>query len=193
MKSSLLISLWFSVALGGAVSAQTAEAPADLISNFRQQHGEGRVTLDPTLTRIAHEQAAAMAGKDVLSHEVLGQFSSRIAPSNAGRAAENIAYGYDSFPKTLTQWINSSEHRKNLLLHNATRFGIASVKSSSTGRTYWSMEIAGDYERPQPKGTKRAPGTPKVAEKTDEKTGTKSSAKQSAAKTCRFKILSLCL
>ena len=205
MKSRLLFSLWLSLVWCGAVSAQTAESPADLISNFRQQHGEGRVTLDPTLTRIAHEQAAAMAGKDELSHEVLGQFSSRIASSNAGRAAENIAYGYDSFPKTLTQWINSSEHRKNLLLHNATRFGIASVKSASTGRTYWSMEIAGDYERPQPKATKRTPRAPKVADKKDDKAGArsgeksasrsgdKSGAKQSAAKTCRFKILSLCL
>ena len=105
MKSTLLLSLWLSLAFGGAAVAQTAEAPADLISNFRLQHGEGRVMLDPTLTRIAHEQAAAMAGKDVLSHEVLGQFSSRIAAANAGRAAENIAYGYDSFPKTLKQWI----------------------------------------------------------------------------------------
>jgi Cysteine-rich secretory protein family len=194
MKSRLLPTLWLSLALGGTVAAQTAEAPADLISNFRLQHGEGRVTLDATLTRIAHEQAAAMAGKDVLDHDVLGKFSSRIAASNAGRAAENIAYGYDSFPKTLKQWIDSSEHRKNLLLHNASRFGIASVKSSATGRTYWSMEIAGDYERPQPKGTRRTPGArPDIAEKTDEKAGAKSSAKQSTAKDCRFKILSLCL
>jgi Cysteine-rich secretory protein family len=192
MALKLAVSLWLSLVLGGVAAAQSAESPADLISNFRQQHGEGRVTLDPTLTRIAHEQAAAMAGKDVLSHEVLGEFSRRIAPSNAGRAAENIAYGYDSFPKTLTQWINSSEHRKNLLLPNASRFGVASVKSSATGRTYWSMEIAGDYEKPQPKG-KKSPGTPKVAEKTDGKATAKSSAKPSAAKTCRFTILSLCL
>ena len=34
-----------------------------------------------------------MAEKDNLSHEVLGSFSRRIAPSKAGRAAENIAYG----------------------------------------------------------------------------------------------------
>jgi len=36
---------------------------AAMISDFRLKHGEGRVTLDATLTRIAHEQAAAMAAK----------------------------------------------------------------------------------------------------------------------------------
>ncbi len=90
-----------------------AESPAEMISNFRLQHGEGRVTADPVLNRIAHEQAAAMAAQDVLDHSVLGQFSSRMAPSGSRRSAENIAYGYDTFPKTLNQWIDSSEHRKN--------------------------------------------------------------------------------
>ena len=36
--------------------------------------------IDPTLNRIAHEQAAAMAAKDVLDHGVLGPFSSRVVP-----------------------------------------------------------------------------------------------------------------
>jgi uncharacterized protein YkwD len=101
-----------------------------MISNFRVQHGEGRVTLDATLDRIAREQAVAMAEKDVLDHSVLGQFSARIGPSGSRRAAENIAYGYDSFPKTLNQWIESPEHRKNLLLPNASRVGIASAMST---------------------------------------------------------------
>ena len=51
-----------------------------------------------------------------------------------------------AFPKTLDQWINSSGHRKNLLLPGATRVGVASVKSAKTGRMYWAMVIAGDYE-----------------------------------------------
>ena len=192
MKSVSL--LWLAIAFGafcGSVSAQPAAAPAEMISTFRAQHGEGPVTLDATLDRIAREQAAAMAEKDVLDHSVLGQFSARIAPSGSRRAAENIAYGYDNFPKTLNMWIESPEHRKNLLLPNATRVGIASAKSKTSGRTYWSMEIAGDYDAPQPKGSKRKQGAakPKVAERSD----TKSTAKHDTAKECRFKLLSLCL
>src|SRR5258705_9050748 len=87
-----------------------------MISDFRLKHGEGRVTMDATLVRIALEQAKAMAAKDTLDHDVLGSFSSRVAPAKAGRAAENIAFGYDSFEKTLAQWIASSGHRKNLHL-----------------------------------------------------------------------------
>jgi uncharacterized protein YkwD len=155
-----------------------AESPAEMISNFRLQHGEGRVTADPVLNRIAHEQAAAMAAQDVLDHSVLGQFSSRMAPSGSRRSAENIAYGYDTFPKTLNQWIDSSAHRKNLLLQGASRVGVASAKSAKTGRTYWSMEIAADYERAKP-----SRATPKTGSK----------PKAEAAQACRLKILSLCL
>jgi len=134
--------------------------------------------MDSTLTRIAHEQAEAMAAKEKLDHDVLGGFTSRVHSAGAGRAAENIAYGYDSFPKTLSQWIDSAGHRRNLLLHGASRVGVASVKSATTGRTYWAMEIAGDYERPKlTTGTKQAVAKPKARTR----------------ETCRLKILSICL
>jgi uncharacterized protein YkwD len=87
-------------------------AAGSSISNYRLQHGEARVTSDATLNRIAHEQAAAMASKNLMDHDVPGPFSSRVAPSKARRNGENIAYGYDSFSKTLDQWINSSGHRQ---------------------------------------------------------------------------------
>jgi hypothetical protein len=198
MKSGLWLSLSLLLAACSFASAQTAAPPAEMISSFRQQHGEGRVTLDPTLNRIAHDQAAAMAAKDVLDHDVLGRFSARVAPSGSRRAAENIAYGYDSFPKTLNQWIDSSEHRKNLLLHDASRVGIASVKSTKTGRTYWAMEIAGDYERPGV-GGKRTPVAkkPKVSSTASPKPGSAADStadsKTRAPQACRLKILSLCL
>jgi len=153
-------------------------SPAELISSFRLKHGEIRVTSDATLNRIAKEQAKAMALRDQLDHSVLGSFSSRIAPAQAGRAAENIAYGYETFDKTLGQWINSSEHRKNLLLHNASRIGIASAKDASGRRIYWALEIAGDYEPKPAKGKKASPVV----------------AKRAAAATDRnIRLLSLCL
>lgn len=132
------------------------ESPAALISDFRLMHGEVSVVRDATLDLIALEQARAMAAKNDLSHEALGPFTSRIAPARAGRAAENIAYGYDGFKQTLSQWIGSPGHRKNLLLHNASRVGIASAKDASGKRTYWTMVIAGDYEA-RPIGKRRNP------------------------------------
>ena len=165
------------LALMAASAAAAESSPAELISNFRLRHGELRVTRDAALDRIALEQARAMAAKDSLDHDVLGRFSGRIAPARAGRAAENIAYGYDSFDKTLDQWIASSEHRKNLLLHNASRVGIASARDGSGRRTYWAMEIAGDYEKPPARGNS-VPAAVK---------------RRPASVNCHIKLLGLCL
>jgi uncharacterized protein YkwD len=184
VRQALLLGLAFCFAMT-ALSQTAAADPAQMISDFRLKHGEKRVTLDATLTRIAHDQAQAMAAKDQLDHDVLGRFNSRVDPAGAGRAAENIAYGYDSFPKTLDQWINSSGHRKNLLLPGATRVGVASVKSAKTGRMYWAMVIAGDYESKKPKSS------PKSSPK-ESKQASAAKPKSRGAESCRLKILSLC-
>jgi uncharacterized protein YkwD len=170
--------LGFVLTLSQQPVSATGPSPAELISSFRLKHGEIRVTSDATLDRIAKEQARAMAARDKLDHGVLGSFSSRISLAHAGRAAENIAYGYETFDRTLEQWINSSEHRKNLLLHNASRIGIASAKDASGRRTYWAMEIAGDYEQKPVKGKKASPVIARRAATTAD---------------CHIKLLSLCL
>src|SRR6476659_9430845 len=166
--------------------ALAAESPAELISSFRLKNGEVRVTRDATLDRIALEQARAMAAKNDLSHDVLGSFNRRVAPARAGSAAENIAYGYDNFEKTLGQWIDSSGHRKNLLLHNASRVGIASAKDASGKRTYWAMVIAGDYEPKRGKGKQDT--EPLVVVKRE--AAPSGRAKSSS---CHIKVLSLCI
>lgn len=165
-----------------------AESPAELISSFRIKHGEVRVVRDATLDRIAMDQARAMAAKGDLSHDVLGPFTRRVAPAGAGRAAENIAYGYESFEKTLGQWIDSSGHRKNLLLRNASRVGIASARDPSGKRTYWAMVIAGDYEPKRPKGKGKKDTEPVVAVKRE----TASSGRTKSSE-CRIKLLGLCI
>src|ERR1700682_1938793 len=98
MKFALPISLWLTLGLCSSAFAQLAPAaPAKMISNYRLQHGEGRIAPDSTLNRIAHEQAVAMASKDVLDHGVLGPFSSRDASSKSEREGENLGFCYESF------------------------------------------------------------------------------------------------
>jgi uncharacterized protein YkwD len=155
-------------------SAALSASAVELISDYRVSQGLGRVTMDPTLNRIAQEQAAAMAARDVLDHGVANSFSSRVASSGFGQAAENIAYGYDSFTKTLDQWINSSGHRKNLLMPGASRVGVASAKSSTTGRTYWALVIARDQDQ-----SKRA--------------ASKAKSRGRDPQPCRVSIMGLCL
>jgi Cysteine-rich secretory protein family len=174
-----------------AAPAMAAESPAELISGFRLKNGEIRVVRDATLDRIAMEQARAMAAKNDLSHDVLGPFNRRVAPAGAGTAAENIAYGYDSFEKTLGQWIDSSGHRRNLLLHNASRVGIASARDASGKRTYWAMVIAGDYEPKPGKGKSRKDREPVVAVKRE--AFSFSSGRSKSSSSCTIKVLSLCI
>src|SRR5690349_9496685 len=171
-----------------AAPAMAAESPAEQISAFRLKHGEVRVVRDATLDRIAMEQARAMAAKNDLSHDALGPFNRRIAPARAGRAAENIAYGYDNFEKTLGQWIDSSGHRRNLLLHNASRVGIASAKNASGKRTYWAMVIAGDYEPKKGKGKGKKDSEPLVAVKREA-----TPASKPKVANCHVKLLGLCI
>ena len=175
MKALFVIFLSSALLFSGWAAAEPSSAA--MISDFRLKHGEGRVTMDATLVRIALEQAKAMAAKDTLDHDVLGSFSSRVAPAKAGRAAENIAFGYDGFEKTLDQWIASSGHRKNLLLSKASRVGVASARSATSHRTYWAMVIAGDYEPPPPAAGKRTPPATK---------------RKTAAQACRVTILGIC-
>jgi uncharacterized protein YkwD len=178
-----LMSCWVLVGVCSP-SAALAASPTELISNYRVAHGLGRVTTDATLNRIAQEQATAMAARDKLEHDVIGSFSSRMASSRSGRAAENIAYGHDSFSKTLDQWIHSSGHRKNLLMQAASRVGVASAKSSKTGRTYWAMVIAGDYDQ-----RRRAADQPRQAAAK----GTAKPKSRERIPPCRMSLLGLCL
>jgi uncharacterized protein YkwD len=113
--------------------------PAVLISAFRHQHGEDPVVINAALTRIAQEQASAMAMRDSLDHNVLAPFSNRISRSGFSRAAENIAFGHADFASTLDQWTNSAGHRVNLLLHGAKRIRVAHAQNGH--RLYWAMVI----------------------------------------------------
>ena len=90
------------------------ENPVVPISAFRQQHGEGPVAISGMLTRIAQEQANAMAARDLLDHVLLAPFAHRMGRSRFKRGAENIAFGHADFTGTLKQWINSSGHRQSV-------------------------------------------------------------------------------
>src|SRR5262249_18235801 len=122
---------WTSVCLAG---------PAESISAFRHEHGLSAVRIDPTLTRLAREQAEAMAAANKLDHGIRAPFASRIAAYSTDRAAENVAMGNTTFPATFEQWKNSAGHRSNLLIRDVSRIGIASA--SSGGRTYWALILA---------------------------------------------------
>ena len=133
-----------------AAPAMAAELPAELISGFRLKLGEVRVVRDATLDRIALEQARAMAAKNDLSHGGARPLrrADRVGACGASRRILPMATRFREDARSVDRF---SGHRKNLLLHNASRVGVANAKDASGKRTYWAMVIAGDYE-PKPKG-----------------------------------------
>jgi len=121
-----------------------------MLNAYRASHGLGPVRLDPPLTAMAQRQANAMVATDTLSHDAGGSFSSRLAAAavDTARAGENLGGGYMSTEEAFTGWRNSSGHNVNLLMPQATRFGIALAKDPGTGyRVFWAMVVAAEPER----------------------------------------------
>ena len=141
-------SFYNNLAQAGAVL--DAQAAAAMISNYRTNNGLETVALDPTLTRLAQEQAQAMAARNKMDHDVAGPFKKRIQASgfDAKVAAENISAGYHTMAEAFSGWRDSPHHRKNMLLKGATRMGIAAVYAPSTKyRVFWALILAAPDER----------------------------------------------
>jgi uncharacterized protein YkwD len=125
-------------------------AAAKLLTAYRASRGLGPVRLDPALTAMAQRQVNAMAASNSLSHDAAGNFFSRVTAAGLDtvRAGENLGGGYYSTEEAFAGWRNSSEHNANLLMPQATRFGIALAKDPATSyRTYWAMVVAAEPER----------------------------------------------
>ncbi len=115
-----------------------------LINSFRAQNGLAPVSVDPALIETARYQAVAMASRDVLSHEVAGDFTSRM--NNAGfvyaNATENVGAGHTSTQDAINAWIRSPHHRENMLMRDATRIGMVKANApNSRYRSYWALDI----------------------------------------------------
>lgn len=135
-------------------AARTApDASAIAISRLRNAQGLGKVTSDPLLQRAARQQAEAMARAGTMSHDVAGSFSSRLARAGvtAGRAAENIAAGQSSLDQVLADWMQSSGHRANIMMRDATRVGVA--RADAPGGPFWALVIATPEPVQRPSGT----------------------------------------
>ena len=52
------------------------------------------------------------------------------------RAAENVAWNQRSAQQVVTTWMNSSDHRRNILNSQLTEIGAAMARSSK-GEPYW--------------------------------------------------------
>ncbi len=111
--------------LGGCLYSEAYQV-LERINQERQKNGLNPVTVDTKLNEAAMQRAAECAvyfshtrptGEDCFS--VLSEYG--ISVSAAG---ENIAAGQDSAEAVMDSWMNSEEHRANILNPNYTTVGI---------------------------------------------------------------------
>ncbi len=125
-------------------------AAASMISGYRKNNGLGAVSVDPALTKLAAEQANAMASRDRLDHDVGRGFSHRIAGSgyDAKAAYENIGAGYHTLAEAFSGWRGSPGHRANMLKRDVNHIGIAAAYSPrSKYKVFWALILASPDDR----------------------------------------------
>ena len=152
----------------GAVVAITAtlahaEDMAEMISQYRHEHGLSTVKTDPQLTAIAERQAKAMAASGIMDHNVAGSFTARMSGARTGLAGENIAAGSKTWEQTFHMWQASPGHNANLLQSKADIVGVAVARNEQTRyKTYWAMVIA---EKPSKKKEPKVAAERKTADR----------------------------
>ena len=116
------------------------------INTLRARHGLRRLRLSPGLTAAAAQHSASMAQKGYFAHESAdgGSFFKRIAYYYTYRgyarwsAGENILYSTPDIDSgaALRLWMNSPEHRANLLSRSWREIGLGAFHSSNAPGVY---------------------------------------------------------
>src|SRR3954467_3673730 len=127
--------LAFALAGCGSLSVPGTVETATSLNGFRAAHGLSQLRTDGALAALASEHAGDMARRDSLDHN---SFMTSRGPR--GARAENVAYGCKDPACVIQQWVNSSGHRRNMLIPGLTRYGLASATSPS-GKKYWALLV----------------------------------------------------
>ena len=108
-----------------------------LINDYRVSQGLNILILDNYVTKVAENHDIYMIGKDAISHDFFNQrFQDIVANANGKKVAENVAYKFNNAQSVLNAWINSPEHKLNLL-GDFTHFGI-SIKTNANGVLFYT-------------------------------------------------------
>jgi len=135
MKFIHIASALLAATVAGCGTLSGTPETATSLNGFRASHGLSQLRTDGALTALASEHAADMARRDSLDHD---GFMTQRGPR--GARAENVAYGCKESACVIQQWVNSSGHRKNMLIPSLTRYGLASATSPS-GKKYWALLV----------------------------------------------------
>jgi uncharacterized protein YkwD len=122
------------------VSTREAATAARLINAYRASRGLAALRVDARLNAVAAEHARAMAGVDLLSHDIGGGYAARMRRHGLPTASENIGWGYETVAEAVAAWRASPAHDANLVKPHG-RMGLARAVAPGM-RPYWALVLA---------------------------------------------------
>jgi uncharacterized protein YkwD len=153
-----LLALWVVASPAGAAADRPAAAMRSLeqdvlasINALRSEHGLAPLRLSTALSAAARQHSNEMAARGYFSHDSANgsSFDRRIAryyPIGGRRywsVGENLLWSSPDVDaeRALDMWINSPEHRKNMLTARWREIGLSAVHVISAPGTYGSREV----------------------------------------------------
>ncbi len=138
--------------LGYATQMSNSELLAGTNSN-RATAGLGALALNGELSAAAQNKANDMATRDYWSHNTPDgktPWTFIVAAGyNYKTAGENLAYGFDTSDDTITAWMNSPEHKANILNTTYTEVGFGFANADNYQGTGPETIVVAEYASPQ--------------------------------------------
>lgn len=142
-----LNSFWTNHGVLGASADYSIESLLVSTNERRSAADEPPLTIDDKLTAAAQAKAIDMVTRDYWSHDTPDGKSPWTFINNAGYgyklAGENLAYGFTSADETIGGWMNSPEHRANILNADYRNVGFgAATKANFQGKGLQTVIVA---------------------------------------------------
>ncbi|MGQ9024554.1 CAP domain-containing protein [Bacillus licheniformis] len=125
-----------------SVSAYEKEV-VELTNAERKKQGLKPLTLDEKLSKVARTKSQDMKDNNYFDHNSPTYGSPFDMMKKFGityrTAGENIAKGQKTPQEVVKAWMNSEDHRKNIMNPNFTHIGVGYVKDGN----YWTQQFIG--------------------------------------------------
>lgn len=127
-----------------------ANALVDETNQQRQSDGVGALTVSPLLTAAAQDKANDMAQNGYFAHTSPSGLTPWYWFEKVGYAfsfaGENLAVNFTDSQEVTNAWMNSPEHRANILDGNYTEVGIATAEGTYDGKP--AVYVAEEFGTP---------------------------------------------
>jgi uncharacterized protein YkwD len=147
-------SIWASVGHGVLGYATDVNVSALLQGTNSQRTGSGEagLSINSLLSAAAQAKANDMANRDYWSHTTPDGAAPWSFIAQAGysyqAAGENLAYGFNTSSEVIAGWMNSAEHRANILNNNYAEVGFGVANATNYQGTGPETIVVAMYGKP---------------------------------------------